>query len=164
MRAIRTTERGEPRATFTIRRMTAYDTERLTEFAAAPGMRCLCYGSDMYGHRVAPAEGEARKVLALIAVRPDGTVIGEAGYVTGVNGPDTAELTVAVQAPYMRQGVVGRLLQELVKEAQAGGITRLMARVVRNTQKPCEEFAAAGLRTAQVLTVGGVTEMTFSLE
>lgn len=163
MRAMTTRERGEPRETFTIRRMTAYDAERLTEFAAAPGMRCLCYGSDMYGHRMPPPEAEPRQALALIAVRSDGTVIGEAGYVTGVDGPETAELTVAVQAPYLHQGVVARLLKELVTEARAAGVSKLMARVVRNSPKSCEEFAAAGLRTAQVLTVGGVTEMTFAL-
>ncbi len=164
MRAIRTTERSEPRAEFTIRRMTAYDTERLTEFAAAPGMRCLCYGSDMYGHRCAPRADEAGRVLALLAVLPDGTIIGEAGYVTGVGRPEKAELTVAVQAPYLHRGVVTRLLRELVSEAKAGGVRRLAARAVRNTAEPFDEFAAAGLRTVQLLTVGGMTEMTFELE
>jgi len=148
---------------FRIRRLTACDTEQLKEFAGGPGMRCLCYGSAMYGHR-SLAEDDSRRVTAFVAVDRDGRVIGEAGYVAGGPHARTAELTVAVQPAYLHMGVVTHLLKALVAEAAAGGVTRLTARAVRNTGEPFAEFARAGLRTMQLLTVGGVTEMTFEVK
>jgi L-amino acid N-acyltransferase YncA len=148
---------------FRIRRMTSYDTGQLTEFAGAPGMRCLCYGSDMYRHRTMTEAADAQRVLALVAVTPDERVIGEAGFVTSGADRTTAELTVAVQAAYLHMGVVTHLLKELIAEAVAAGVTRLTAKAVPNTEEPFDEFAGAGLRTVQLLTVGGVTEMVFEL-
>lgn len=162
MNAMRMMERGGNRVDFVIRRMTAYDAKHLQE--STGGMRCICYGSEMYGHRSADLDDGQRRLLGLVAVTADGQVLGEAGYVSAPDDPETAELTVAVQAPYLHTAVVTRLLQELASHARTRGIKRLTTRAVLDTGEPLEEFAAAGLRPAQLLTVGGVTEMTFELE
>jgi RimJ/RimL family protein N-acetyltransferase len=64
---------------------------------------------------------------ALVAVDPDGRLIGEARYATNAPGDRSADFAVTVSDEWQGRGVGSRLAARVVEAARANGMTRLTA-------------------------------------
>ncbi|MCW2544585.1 MAG: family N-acetyltransferase [Frankiales bacterium] len=101
--------------------------------------------------------------LALIALRPDdGSIIGVARYTRLVPGSTTAEVAFVVTDAYQHHGLGTALIGRLIEEAQAHGVTELVADVLTTNGAMHRAFRDAGL-SGQATYDHGVAHLVMAL-
>ncbi len=150
---------------FAIRATEAADAAPLVEFGAAPGVRYVCYGSDAFRYEPHPVEQRtaAQTIAAVVAVARNGDIVGMARLANWPGKLDSAELTVAANAPYERLGVVLPLLLAIGAEARAHRLKHLTTSVQCQRGDPFDLFRQAGMRAESWFGIGGATEVVLAV-
>jgi RimJ/RimL family protein N-acetyltransferase len=110
--------------------------------------------------RTAMLDLDDSRYVALVAESRDGSAVGLAQLFRARADPDTAEIAVAVVDAWQRRGIGRQLLGRLVERADAWGVHRVTARVLRQNLAARQLFAEAyplhlTRRDADVLVLTG---------
>lgn len=165
MERVRSAPPSAPRAApegFEIREL---DPRDLTDFAGAPGIHYLCFGSTAYSAgRHAPPGEDRKPVMAFATVSLAGEIVAAATISRLPGGDESGELTVAARATYQRFGVVEPLLDTIAAAAAARSFRHLTTCVPCERADPFALFAGSRLRTVSWLNIGGVTEAVLAID
>ena len=85
-------------------------------------------------------EVDHRDHEALVAIGPDGDLIGVARYIRSEEDPASAEVAVTVADDWQSRGVATLLLERLVERARAEGIGHFLALVLGENRDAVELF------------------------
>lgn len=100
---------------------------------------------------------------ALIALTPDGELVGVARYVRGEDSPEAAEVAVTVADAWQHHGIGTALLHRLAERAQAAGVRRFIGFCLADNTEMIELLNELGTGTRQLSSEGGTVEVEVGL-